>query len=987
MKFVRLSFLLLLALPLFGGERYIVEFNDGPAVAQARDGIARDRIRREFSRVLRGVAIELHDGESIDAIRALPQVARVTPDTIVEAFETPEKTATATRVVTNGGGSGVIVAVIDSGIDYTHPALGAGFGAGKKVVGGYDFVNDDADPMDDNRHGTHVAGIIAAQSNALTGLAPKVTLLAYKVLGADGKGYVSDIIAAVERAIADHADIINLSLGGPGNPDDPLSRAIDNASAHNVVVCVAAGNEGVFHAIGSPAGAASAITVGASSGNTVAEFSTRGPATVSGAIKPDLLAPGVAIVSTVPGGGTQAMSGTSMATPYVSALAALLREEHPSWTSARIKAAIVTTASPIANEEVMTQGSGVVDRVRVFANVLVVSSTQLNFGLDGAITGAWQQTRRVSIRNDSATQRTIHASATGTSDAIAIDIAPAEIDLAPGEAREFEMTLRVDNDVLGAPPAESLAFSGVLALEAGEQSLRLPWAFLRAARATITYEDSFPNVMWRRLADGYESYAPIHPNGLEILLKPGTYDFAVIGENDGDVRLFIAEDRVLNGEASLAFTKNDAPHEIRFDAEMPEAQGPLMLYTVRARLLFPDGAGSTVLPEIAGRAMHTSSMSSRYGILPTESLIDGNAAEVIIAQHPAVQGVSSDVLLHVDANAYARQAIEIHFPADSAIRDLVVMPRDWPRSELEFGPMPQFLRLSSSTRVWKGVLSMTPEMHEDFASGLQISTLESEEDLGFWAMTTPMIRRDGSGFFSVQGFVKPQLPLYAVANEPLRFGDGVLRPSASFVATASYLAGEPRFRGDRDESRRATKLDAHYRLFDGANVELASGEVPVASWFVPLPGRGRYRAEVRTRKEASGLLTMNFDTTAADLAPPSFTWMSIHDAQERRATRLPLNGSGTLVFAAKNSSSARTSVFFRRHAGATWVQLTPMVIEEDENAGTVYRVDLTDALRIAGELDLMLEIGDASGNTTTWQLDRALTSVSEPVRSKRRAVR
>jgi subtilisin family serine protease len=118
-------------------------------------------------------------------------------------------------------GQGIRVAVIDTGIDYTHPDLGGCFGSGCKVADGYDFVNEDADPQDDNGHGTHVAGIVAA-NGSVKGVAPGASLFAYKVMDASGNGYTSDIIAAIERATdpdgnpatADAVDVINLSLGG-----------------------------------------------------------------------------------------------------------------------------------------------------------------------------------------------------------------------------------------------------------------------------------------------------------------------------------------------------------------------------------------------------------------------------------------------------------------------------------------------------------------------------------------------------------------------------------------------------------------------------------------------------------------------------------------------------------------------------------------------------------------------------------------------------
>ncbi|MGH3500020.1 MAG: S8 family serine peptidase [Nocardioidaceae bacterium] len=144
-------------------------------------------------------------------------------------------------------GDGTTVAVIGTGIDYTHPALGGRFGPGHKVVDGYDFFNDDSDPMDDNGHGTHVAGIIAGDG-AITGVAPEAHLTAYKVLNDAGSGYESDVIAGIEAAVSPdnphQADVVNLSVSGPGDGTGPIGRAATAATELGAVVVVAAGNAG-----------------------------------------------------------------------------------------------------------------------------------------------------------------------------------------------------------------------------------------------------------------------------------------------------------------------------------------------------------------------------------------------------------------------------------------------------------------------------------------------------------------------------------------------------------------------------------------------------------------------------------------------------------------------------------------------------------------------------------------------------------------------
>ncbi|MHA7262755.1 S8 family serine peptidase [Arthrobacter sp. TMN-37] len=178
----------------------------------------------------------------------------------------PEKNAETPADAAAGGGS--VVAILDTGVDYTLPELGGGLGEDFTVVGGYDFVNEDEDPMDDHYHGTHVAGIVAGTGPA-AGVAPEASLTAYKVLDAKGEGWESTIIAAVEAAadpLGRHpADVINMSLGGAGDGYDALGAAASNATRSGSLVVAAAGNEGPGEGtVGSPAAAPDVLAVGAS---------------------------------------------------------------------------------------------------------------------------------------------------------------------------------------------------------------------------------------------------------------------------------------------------------------------------------------------------------------------------------------------------------------------------------------------------------------------------------------------------------------------------------------------------------------------------------------------------------------------------------------------------------------------------------------------------------------------------------------------------
>ncbi len=304
-------------------------------------------------------------------------------------------------------GQGIDIAVIDTGVDYTHSDLGGCFGQGCKVVSGWDFVNNDPDPMDDQGHGTHVAAT-AAGNGVLKGVAPDATIYAYKVCNSGrGCGYLLEAISLAvdpnqDGDFSDHADVIQMSIGGYGDPDDPLSQAIDNAVDIGVVAVIAAGNagpygrsdcrhsediSGAYYSICSPGTARKAITVAASDkNNIIAGFSSRGPTTLN-TVKPDITAPGVSICAAQYDSAWDyarclddehtAISGTSMATPHVSGVVALIKQAHPDWNPEQIKYVLKNTAVDLPGN-IFEDGWGRVDTLEAAqTNQSAVSALQL----------------------------------------------------------------------------------------------------------------------------------------------------------------------------------------------------------------------------------------------------------------------------------------------------------------------------------------------------------------------------------------------------------------------------------------------------------------------------------------------------------------------------------------------------------------------------------------------------------------------------------
>ncbi len=228
----------------------------------------------------------------------------------------PAVNAPAAWDVTQGSGS-VTIAIIDTGVDYTHPELSP------NVVAGYNFVSNNTNYYDDNGHGTHVSGIAAAVGNngsGIAGVAWNVKIMPLKVLDASGSGYDSDVARAIRYAADRNVGVISMSLGG-GGYSQTLQDAINYAYGKGVVIVAAAGNDGT-NLISYPAAMDHVISVAAlDSSDNLASFSNYGQGL-------DISAPGVAIYSTVPG-GYKTYSGTSMATPVVSGTAALVRGRHP----------------------------------------------------------------------------------------------------------------------------------------------------------------------------------------------------------------------------------------------------------------------------------------------------------------------------------------------------------------------------------------------------------------------------------------------------------------------------------------------------------------------------------------------------------------------------------------------------------------------------------------------------------------------------------
>ncbi|MFF1510397.1 S8 family serine peptidase [Streptomyces sp. NPDC058326] len=424
------------------GLKLIVQYDEGARAARAEVRAAGDtQVRRTFP-TIGAEAIHTSQDDVARVWEALTDRqrsgARATASGIGKVWLDGVRRASLDRSVRQIGadkawesgydGTGVTIAVLDTGVDKTHDDLRT------QVVGEKNFSGS-PDTADRVGHGTHVASIAvgtgARSGGAYKGVAPGAKVISGKVLDDRGFGDDSAVLAGMEWAAAEGADVVNLSLGGGDSPGvDPLEEAVNTLTAEKgILFAVAAGNDGEYgeSSLGSPGSADAALTVGAvDKDDRVAAFSSTGPRAGDGAVKPDVTAPGVAItaaaapgsaIDTQPGTphpapGYLQIDGTSMATPHVAGAAAILKQRHPDWKSTELKGALIASTKG-GDHTAFQQGSGRVQVDRALAQSVIADPVSLTFGVaQWPHTDDKPLTRKVGYRNLGTTDVTLDLSVT-----------------------------------------------------------------------------------------------------------------------------------------------------------------------------------------------------------------------------------------------------------------------------------------------------------------------------------------------------------------------------------------------------------------------------------------------------------------------------------------------------------------------------------------------------------------------------------------------
>jgi len=420
----------------------------------------------------------------------------------------------------------VRVAIVDSGIDQTHPALQ------DQVIKRVDLTDrqpnasaavTNASALDGAGHGTMVAGVVAGNGEDYTGVAPEAALIDIRVFDDTGSGRASTVAAGIEYAVHEaEADVILTSLGYAGTDGQTISEAIAVAHEAGAVVVASAGNRGSRRSITAPGIAPEAITVGSSHRNTVANHSSRGP-TPAGHLKPELLAPGGGQRVPIAGGGYATRAGTSFAAAHVAGVSARLLAVEPTLTPSAIEDRLVSTARPLPETDVYAQGGGIVNTTRALDPRVVIDGAVADFGL---VTDDEPRTRTITVRNVDTQPRTLTlALAVENVDQPNVTHTPialnrTRVSLAPNETAP--VSVRIDPSVAGTG-----AYSGRIHYRVNGSPRTAVTGYVRGGVITVGKRPLSPN----GTTDGDAVLATSVPGDRDTVmtLENGTATFAGAG--------------------------------------------------------------------------------------------------------------------------------------------------------------------------------------------------------------------------------------------------------------------------------------------------------------------------------------------------------------------------------------------------------------------------------------------------------------------------
>lgn len=638
--------------------------------------------KHELYRTMNAVIMEGSEDEMVE-IRKLDYVKTVLKNQqiisyenniSVSALKSSHQQAVGTYTET---GKGVKVGVIDTGIDYNNPALGGGFGPGFKVAGGYDFANMDDDPMDESGHGTAIAGIIAAKGD-LVGIAPEATLYAYKIFNKEIFAWSEDIDLALELAtdpnqdldLSDHLDVINMSIGINAMDKlwlDLFAERLQKLLKLNMIICIAAGNDGpTYNKINMLCLLEDVIAVGScNSDNVISNFSSRGygVAINNCNMKPDLVALGENVPALWLSSSIRTENGTSLSTPYVSGVAALLKQKHANWTYNEYKSALLNCATDLG-VNIIDQGAGKVNLEATLKLGTVCYPQSINIGFVPNEQGVEEKTFSITIFNKSDASQEYHFDfSKSIPKGIEVTAEPSSFSISSNSSQIVNFTMKLDPEKLEHPQSDPFNFYGRFHLVGTSDSLDIPWSFQRGFyiefRTDIKvdgfYQPCIKIIKDTTVINPYDKYQ----NGMRCLVQQGVYDIIfngqekdwIYGNDTLKTYLYVKENVSISENTRINLNKSEIKNKITFQSydangELIEKDASKKMYNFIALKSNHFGKEPISRQGNADRIyVNDLKLSDKYEVFCGRSVSQNNGKEVIVINHEGIHKITRDTLL------------------------------------------------------------------------------------------------------------------------------------------------------------------------------------------------------------------------------------------------------------------------------------------------------------------------------------------------------
>jgi Subtilase family/Secretion system C-terminal sorting domain len=940
--------------------------------------------------------------ESLDYVKEV-HMDKVYTTNLMESVHLIE--ADSVWIVYGNKGDSVKVAILDSGIDYMHSALGKGFGPGFKVIGGYDFVNKDNDPMDDNGHGTHVAGIVAANTDSIKGVAPNALLLAYKVLDASGSGSESNIISGIERVVDPNndgnydnkADIANMSLGGAGDPNDALSTAVNNAVKIGVVFCIAAGNSGTYGTIGSPGCASDAITVGSTDkSNFLSYFSSKGPTSDVYSIKPDILAPGSNIKSTYLNDSYKILSGTSMASPHIAGVCALIKKQHKDWTPAMIKSAIMSTGKDI-NLDVMMQGCGIVNAFKSVTAQTITIPSSLSFGLDDQNESSWIITDTLLVINKSGSINNYSVDIEGLFSGISFSANPNNFSLNPDDTTRVILQLSVDNYVVQDNLPALPFYGGKIKIITGEAEVSVPWAFTKTSFLTLNFDS--PNIsfsIWGKNYGLYNNLLPIF-DGLskswKMAIPAGKYDIWAINYDYNNADLLGLRFQYKEGidvEKSVVVNINfsESIYDIEFKGVDETGNDFNKLNNIQNSIIFKDtistiGSGIGTTGFNNNVYLKSSTLPDHISIIAAqfqEEQIPPNRMRLI--QYPYIYGISKDIAFSNKPSDFLKQSINLNLRPDKPSQSAGFGFGD------KYGGGYNDVGIIKA-RYWSGTLYMTRPYTKDYGYGIYLNTDFDDPDMfgsNSWFNISPIFIDADSFKIQKPDFFGNSSYFSSPNKGTLNLGDGAVIPLNNnligFFENKFTYTNYSLFLGQFGEQR---NLDMKYVSFvftTSAGVLVDSGYFNSGKRYYLDPGNYKFilmdNHFTVNSKYGKATLSSEFALDQNYYSIPEITNLQILNCLGNPVSKLDPKETGQVYVTFRDNiknpgdKAGVASIFIKSSLGSNWDELKSVGIQSRGNYQYMFSFNASGLDKYdKAAVDMKIVIQNLYGNKTEYLLEPA----------------